>query len=48
MQVYIKIQCDEGYEAGTLRDLAKRFEQENSTEWEYETAHAMVETYTED
>lgn len=47
-QIFIKIQCDEGYCADTLRELANRYENEDGYDFEYETAHAMIESESED
>ena len=46
-QITINIQCDEGFCADTLRELANRFENEETNEFEYETEHAYIETYEE-
>ena len=47
-QVFIKIQCDEGYCADTLRELATRIEDDLEYNFEIETEHAMIESTIED
>jgi len=47
-QVFIKIQCDEGFCADTLRELANRYEEEDGYDFEYETPNAMVESTIEE
>ena len=56
-QVFIKIQCDEGFCSKTLKELAKRYKEiesadipvdEDEYDFEYETPNAMVESTIED
>lgn len=56
-QVFINIQCDEGFCSETLKELAKRYKEiesadipvdEDEYDFEYETPNAMVESTIED